>query len=259
MAEESKHVAEASATQEKETPDGAAHGVTRRQFMGGLAIAGIGALLGGSVVSIFSTDDGNVGYQLSDGYLLVDTKKCAGCRTCVLSCAIAHYGDANINMGRIQIRSNPFGEFPDDTEQAQCHQCPYPSCVAACPVEAMHVDAETGVRTCDYEKCIGCERCINACPYTPSRVQWNYLDKHAQKCDLCLDAPYWNEQGGAHGKQMCVEVCPMKAIRFTTELPDQGPDGYTVNLRNKHYLSLGLPADDAAEIPASTALGTKKK
>ena len=41
----------------------------------------------------------------------------------------------------------------------------------------------------------------------------------------------------------------MKAISFTNELPVQTDEGYTANLRNDHYLEIGLPSDDEARIP----------
>ena len=68
--------------------------------------------------------------------------------------------------------------------------------------------------------------------------------KKSSKCDLCLETPYWNEKGGPLGKQACVEACPMKAIKFVTETPNQEEtDGYNVNLRNDHWLKLGLVDD----------------
>ena len=41
----------------------------------------------------------------------------------------------------------------------------------------------------------------------------------------------------------------MKAIAFTNVLPVQTDEGYTANLRNDHYLEIGLPSDDEARIP----------
>jgi len=103
--------------------------------------------------------------------------------------------------------------------------------VDACPTGANHVDDANGnVRTIDESKCIGCERCVNACPFTPSRVLWNAEDKHAQKCDLCANTPFWNEEGGPDGKQACASVCPMHAISFTQEVPVQSESGYDVDL-----------------------------
>jgi protein NrfC len=69
------------------------------------------------------------------------------------------------------------------------------------------------------------------------------------KCDLCIDSPYWNEKGGPTGKQACVESCPMKALKFVAEIPDQmETEGYDVNLRNDHWLNLGL-VDNSTVVP----------
>lgn len=242
----------------------AAHAVTRRDFIAALGGVGVGAVLAAAGVSTFAITDDVYAVEASEGYLLVDTKKCGACETCMLSCSLAHCGHTNVNLSRLQLAKNPLGCFPNDVRQNQCRQCPYPSCVAACPVGAMHVDPDSGVRTVSEEKCIGCERCIEACPFTPSRVQWNFEEKHAQKCDLCLDTPYWNEQGGPFGKQACVEVCPMKAITFTHTIPHQTDEGYDVNLRNEHWAIAGFPIDDEARVlplvsvPASTVKAKKK-
>lgn len=201
-------------------------------------------MLGGVLVKGFLLPDQVFAIPASEGYILVDTKKCAGCESCMLMCSLVHEGAANVSLSRIQITQNPFGKFPDDMEQVQCHQCPYPSCVDACPTGAMHADAKHGnVRMVDESKCIGCERCVNACPFTPSRALWNFEKKHAMKCDLCANTPYWNKQGGPGGAQVCVETCPMKAISYTGELPVQSDKGYVVDLRNSHWAMLGYPTD----------------
>lgn len=230
----------------------ASDGLSRRQFLAGLGGIGIGAILGGGIVALALPDD-VYAIEASQGYLLVDTKKCAGCESCVITCSLTHYGRINTSLSRIQILKNALGGFPtDDVAQNQCRQCPYPSCVEACPTGAMHADPETGVRMVDEGKCIGCERCVEACPFTPSRVQWNFEDRHAQKCDLCKNTPYWEQEGGPGGKQACVEICPMKAIKFTNEIPPQTESGYDVNLRNARYLEIGLPNDDDAKIPPAS-------
>lgn len=236
-------------TQEQKPVQKKTGSITRRQLIAG--IGGVGAVAAlGSGIATLSLSDHAYAIPASQGYLLVDAKKCAGCESCAISCSLAHLGRVSISLSRIQIMKNPLGSFPtDDVGQNQCRQCPYPPCVEACPVGAMHADPETGVRTVDEHKCIGCERCVEACPFTPVRVQWNYEDHHAQKCDLCKDTPYWDEKGGAYGKQACVEVCPMKAITFTSQMPIQSDAGYHTNLRNKHYLEIGLPSDDEARIP----------
>lgn len=209
--------------------------LSRREFVTGVGGAGAGLIFGGLFVKGLFLPDKVFAIPASEGYLLVDTKKCSGCDSCMLACSLTHHGTASLSLSRIQVIQDVFTPYPNDITVSQCRQCPYPSCVDACPTGANHVDAANGnVRTIDAAKCIGCERCINACPFTPSRSLWNAEDKHGQKCDLCADTPFWNETGGVGGKQACATVCPMKAIAFTKDVPIQNGDaGYDVNLRTK--------------------------
>jgi protein NrfC len=172
------------------------------------------------------------------GYLVVDPKKCCGCQSCMMACSLAHIGGINTKLAKLQVTQDPYGHYPDDIGVVQCRQCVYPRCLVACPVPgAIFVDTENGsVRRIDPSKCIGCQECVSACPYTPSRIVWNFEESVAQKCDLCIDTPHWNEEGGVGGKQACVEVCPMGAIKFTAEVPTQiGDSGYQINLRKKGW------------------------
>lgn len=189
-------------------------------------------------------------YPRSKGYLVYDSKKCIGCTTCMLGCSMVHYGRQSLSLARIQIIQDSFEKFPEDLQVAPCRQCVTPPCVIHCPVEAAHVDTENGnVRRIDQEKCIGCGKCLEMCPQQPHRTVWDHEIEKSSKCDLCIDTPFWNEKGGVDGKQACVELCPVKAIRLVHETPDQTErDGYDVNLRNEHWYNLGL-VDDSRIIP----------
>ena len=91
--------------------------------------------------------------------------------------------------------------------------------------------AKGNVRMIDQSKCIGCKRCINSCPQRPHRTIWDSAKKKSTKCDLCANTPYWSQQGGPGGKQVCVETCAAKALKFVTEAPSQlDVAGYDVNL-----------------------------
>ena len=69
-------------------------------------------------------------------------------------------------------------------------------------------------------------------------------DEHAQLCDLCAVTPFWEEKGGPGGKQACVAVCPVSAIKFSAKIPvQQGRGGYKVNLRGKAWGIMGYPTD----------------
>ena len=186
----------------------------------------------------------------ADGYLLVDIKKCQGCASCMLACSLVHEGVESQSLSRIQIIQNSFEAFPHDIAIAQCRQCVEPACVEACPEDALAADPEFGnVRIVDFEKCIGCGECVQACPFSPSRSQLAAMEKYdgddkALKCDLCSVTPYhWDAAGGGpDGKQACVAVCPVGAIKFTREIPIQDGDaGYNVNLRGRGWRQLNYP------------------
>ena len=193
--------------------------------------------------------------SLSKGYLLIDTKKCSGCMSCMMACSLAHEGVINLSHSRIQIKKNVFGTYPDDDiEQYVCRQCEEPTCVEACPFHALVIDGDSGVRVIDDSQCKGCKKCIKACKYVPSRITFDYERRKALKCDLCQNTPYWDEAGGVNGKQACISVCSLQAIAFTREKPKTEED-YQVNLRKSlHYARANFPVDDAGLQPPKEAL-----
>jgi protein NrfC len=217
--------------------------ITRRRF---IQVTGTIVLVAGTRWNLPAADE----IPPSDGYLLVDTKKCQGCASCMLACSLIHEGVESLSLSRIQIMQNSFGSFPGDLTIEQCRQCVDPPCVEECPTGALTTNPEYGnVRMVDKEKCIGCGTCYDVCPYTPSRAVLaadNDYDGEvkSRKCDLCANSPYhWDKAGGGpEGKQACVEVCPVGAIMFTKEIPKQdGEDGYKMNLRGPNWGKLGYP------------------
>ena len=184
-------------------------------------------------------------YPAAAAYLVVDTKKCDGCCSCMVACSLVHEGAGNYSLSRIQVSQDAFARFPEDLQLSQCRQCLTPLCVQNCPSGACHIEAESGnVRMIDEAKCAGCRTCLSACPFVPHRPIWNPVKGKAAKCDLCLKASFWSEPGGPNGKQACIEVCPMRAIKLVKETPQQmGNTGYDVNLRNENAALVKLDLD----------------
>jgi len=87
-----------------------------------LKFAGTLAIGAGVLPNLIWLDDAIAAIPASEGYLLVDTKKCQGCLSCMLACSLVHEGKENPSFARIRILQNSFGKFPGDLSMAQCRQ-----------------------------------------------------------------------------------------------------------------------------------------
>ena len=223
---------------------------SRRDFLatGGVAVAAPAIIATATLTA--AAQNAGTPIPRSQGYIVFDSRKCIGCTTCMMACSLTHYGEQNLSLSRIQIIQDSFGKFPNDLSVNPCRQCVEPVCVRYCPVGAAHADTANGnVRVIDEQKCIGCRMCLKMCPQQPRRTVWNSKAGKSTKCDQCINTPYWNEKGGPGGKQACIEICPMRALKFVTEAPDQEEtNGYQVNLRNDNWLRLGI-VDDSRQTP----------
>ena len=215
--------------------------VSRRGVLTGLGVFSMVAAFGAPVLLA----DDRLVIPNSEGFLVVDRKKCQGCGACMMSCSLGHAGVSSYSLSRIQVLQDSIADWPDDVLIATCRQCKDAPCVQVCPTGANRADPEHGhVRRVDPELCIGCKLCIARCPYTPVRLQWDHKRRKSQKCDLCVDTPFLDEKGGPGGVQACVRACPVGAIAFTRTMPDQSSaDSYEVNLRGPVWKNLGMTTD----------------
>ncbi len=224
--------------------------MSRRSFLKVVGVFTLSAS-GASMVGGAVTDAAAAEFPASVGYILVDSAKCQGCMSCMISCSLAHEGAVNLSLSRIQIVQNPFASWPDDISIKQCHHCVAADCVEACPTGALSVDTRNGnTRLVDKSKCVGCGLCVQACPaaverpiLAPDPAFGGRLK--SRKCDLCQNAAYHPTPGGGgyNGVQICTAVCPVGAIKFTTTMPEQGGDaGYDVNFRDTTWSDLGFSA-----------------
>ncbi len=211
---------------------------SRRDF-----VVGSGAVIAGGALTSYTpaaaalsptppTPAARTDYAKSTGYLVYDSRRCAGCLSCMLACSLVHEGAASTSLSRIQVSRAILARYPYDIQVSVCRQCPEPLCVENCPTGACHIDAAFGnVRMINTSKCNGCGTCLSACPHSPHRTVWNPTTNKAAKCDLCANAPYFSKTGGPSGSQACVVTCPMKALKVVAELPSQTDiSGYDVNL-----------------------------
>lgn len=169
---------------------------------------------------------------------VVDLTRCIGCGKCVQACRAENNvpeGEYRtwveryqiMEDGKIIVDSPKMGEegytpYPPEVDTSKvkagffvpklCNQCENPPCVNVCPVNATHLTSD-GVVIIDWDKCIGCGYCVQACPYG---ARYLYPDDYpmkerrgkADKCNWC----YHRIQRGL--EPACVYVCPTKARVF---------------------------------------------
>ncbi len=111
----------------------------------------------GTCVSVCAFD----AIHVENGVAVVDYKKCEGCGSCVYACPkhiiklipynSRHWvGCMSVEKGAITRKQCEVG----------CISCKI--CEKACEYDAIHVDGF--VAAIDYQKCVGCGKCVEKCP-----------------------------------------------------------------------------------------------
>ncbi|MBE3572286.1 MAG: 4Fe-4S dicluster domain-containing protein, partial [Moorella humiferrea] len=112
--------------------------------------------------------------------LVTYPERCVGCRICEQWCSWKHEGQVNPTKSRIRVH-RVHGKYLNIP--VTCMQCSKSPCIAACREGALSKDSATGAVIVDEEKCIGCRRCVRACPYGAVAID---KDKRVVLiCDLC--------------------------------------------------------------------------
>lgn len=111
--------------------------------------------------------------------MVIDLRKCVGCYACTIACKAENVLPPNVVYRRVLDLEK--GQYPDlkrDFVPLLCNHCEDAPCVTACPVKAT-TERKDGIVDMDYEKCIGCRACINACPYGARNSDFGefYTDK----------------------------------------------------------------------------------
>jgi polysulfide reductase chain B len=148
--------------------------------------------------------------------LMVDLNRCTGCKTCIVACRnfkqLLDHANAMPNEipYYIRVESKRSGTYPNpsvDSWVVPCQHCIDPECIKSCPDKASAIiKNDSGVVLISEEKCIGCQLCVKACPY--SVIMFDTERKKAHKCDLCWDRIQIGKD------PICVETCMTDAITF---------------------------------------------
>jgi len=182
--------------------------------------------------------------------MVIDVLRCVGCRSCVAACKMENKTPPGVAYNK--VTENQLGKMRHDRPvflTQPCFHCEKPPCVPVCPVKpkpATYKRAEDGIVVVDYDLCIGCQACIEACPYGArsfdegnnylvfesneqyARVPSPEYDQYrpriedeppiykARKCTFCL---HLQDENGNYSKKegrwpACAKTCTGHAIHF---------------------------------------------
>ncbi|MDP1899854.1 MAG: 4Fe-4S dicluster domain-containing protein [Rubrivivax sp.] len=164
--------------------------------------------------------------------MLIDLRRCIGCTSCQVSCKMENAVPVGSFRSRVAI--NEVNDYPDAKRYFLpmfCNHCDDAPCIRPCPVPGATYKRDDGIVAVDRKLCIGCGKCVAACPYSarfmhPEIAIRNdprpYLSKVpalkdsrpsdlrvVDKCDFCLDRRANGEEETA-----CQRNCFGKAIVF---------------------------------------------
>jgi len=179
--------------------------------------------------------------------MLIDLRRCVLCHACTAGCVAEQKSPPGINYR--PVYEEEIGVFPAVKRRftpRPCLQCDNPPCVPVCPKKGekgatwkSSKGLSAGIVMINYQECIGCGRCVVACPYkarnldlgefytegTPktqayeAEPSWEYSRKWprekgqvpigvARKCHFC----YHRLKAGM--VPMCVSTCIARANYF---------------------------------------------
>lgn len=152
--------------------------------------------------------------------IVVDERRCLGCKSCELACAMAHSEAASL-VEALLAESRPQSRIHVEPLEApapqgalleagcmpmQCRHCEDAPCMAVCPSGAIYRPETGGPVLLDPQRCIGCKFCIVACPF--GVIALSRDGKAVVKCDRCRERLAGGELPA------CVDACPTGALEY---------------------------------------------
>jgi tetrathionate reductase subunit B len=207
--------------------------ITRRDILkAGGTVAAVATVSGGMAVSEAEAA------SAKRWAFVVDLRRCVGCRTCTVACKT----EFNVALGRWRavIKTVDWGTFPNNRRAfvpRLCNHCAgesekgVPPCVEKCPEaksgKRMKLGKERyrtgatykrpdGMILIDMDLCIGCYKCIDACPYGVRFINPNAkLKRPDREKDLGIGKCTFCEHRVDNGiEPSCVQACPHSTRTF---------------------------------------------
>ncbi len=138
--------------------------------------------------------------------IFIKIERCVGCHTCEIACAVEHSTSKQLLTAiaePIRPRMRLHVEAAADCNvPVLCRHCEDAPCAAVCPTGATYRDEASQLVLQDPRKCIGCQLCVQACPF--GMMGCRAESRIAVKCDRCPDRT----------RPACVDACPTNALVY---------------------------------------------
>ncbi|WP_275099797.1 4Fe-4S dicluster domain-containing protein [Sedimenticola hydrogenitrophicus] len=173
--------------------------------------------------------------------MVADINRCVGCQTCTAACKQTNATAPGVQWRK--VLDFEVGTYPNVRRAfipVGCNHCLDAPCADACPTQATYKRPD-GIVAIDYDRCIGCAYCIQACPYQardrvdiPNKAYGKAFGqmKHeqkvphserravAQKCTFCVERIDYGTANGLipgidpDATPACANSCIADALTF---------------------------------------------
>lgn len=178
--------------------------------------------------------------------MLIDLRRCIGCQSCTVSCAIENHTphDAlRTHVNQYQVVLTETHSVTNVLLPRLCNHCDQPPCVPVCPVQATF-QREDGIVVVDNTRCVGCAYCVQACPYDARFI--NHETQTADKCTFCV------HRLEAGLLPACVESC-VGGARIIGDLRD--PNSKISRMLAQHHRDINVLMPEQGTAPHVFYLG----
>ncbi len=228
--------------------------INRREMLGGT-----GAAVAGAAALATPLKRADAAAKAPRWGMVMDLRRCIGCRACTVACKAEN--DVSLGRFRTVIQEKTWGTFPKTKKEflpIMCNHCEgnkkdkVPPCVKVCPeypgerrkwtspsgekIRYRHgatYKRPDGLILIDKSLCIGCGKCLDACPYGVRsfdpfvKAGKDPKKQAADKCDMCTH----RVENGV--EPACVTTCQGRA-RIFGDLND--PESSVSKLVKEHNL-----------------------